>query len=206
MEDREAASDAEIRNGLRQVLIAQDNECKLWSKKEVERARNGFARLGGIPSYEGLCQSLGKERVDATLNDIIQQRIEEQRFHATLQANGDPCHGCGATEGLSHHDFGLVRITKRERDWKSVGISAAISAVTIPLVGAGALYGPSKTATGHVLKMRLALCVTCKDQRKGLFGTFSVRERDGTIHPLWNDLHAAGFTKFLSAVELTKWH
>ncbi len=206
MGDGETKTDAEIQDGLRQVLIAQDTEYKLWPQNEVERARNGFARLGGMPPYEGLCQSLGKERVDLTFKAIIQQRIEERRFHASLQAVGDPCHACGATENLSYHDFGLVRITKQERDWKSAGISAAISAVTLPLVGASALYGASKTATGHVLKMRLALCITCKNQRKGLFGAFWVRERDGLMHPLWKDLHEAGFTKFLSAVELRNWH
>ena len=203
MDGWHATSNSEIQNSLRLILIAYDTDYKLWPKSMVDRAQERLAGLNGIPRYETLCQSLGKERVDVTFTAIIQQRREELRFHAALQAVGDPCHLCGATEKLNYHDFGLACVTEQAPDWKPAMISAALSSVSLPFVGLSALFGPGKTRTRDVLKMRLALCEACEDQRRGSIGRFSVREQDGKAHPLWNYLREAGFTKFLSAGELT---
>jgi hypothetical protein len=191
---------------LREVLIATDTEHKLWSEQEVSRARNGLARHGGIPSLTALYHHFGKEPLDRAMEEFVRERVAWLQFQAALQGTDSPCFDCGATTDLTYHQFGLARITKTERDWKSVGISAAISAATLPLLGAGALYGPSKTQTANILRMRLVFCKSCVDKRRGFFGGFTANAEHCSSHPLWKQVQEAGFTKFLNEFELKSWH
>jgi hypothetical protein len=198
---------------LRQVLIANDTEYKLWPEQEVRIARNGLIRLGGIPPPEVLHKHFGKEPFDEAMAELVRQREQELKegrarvqFRDALRGTDSPCVACGATTDLTHHEFGLARITKTERDWKSVGISAAISAATLPLLGAGALYGPGKSQTANVLRMNLVLCKSCVDKRRGFLGGYLPKAGDCSSHPLWKQLQEAGFTKFLDEYELRKWH
>jgi hypothetical protein len=195
----------EMRGALRLFLIANDLEHRLWPESEVKRAQAAYRRAGGGPPYDGLSQSLGKERLDEILQSIVEERQAELRFHAVLNGHNDPCHSCGGRDGLTGHPFALVRVTKRERDWKPVAISAALTALAFPLIGAGALYGPGKTTSGNLLGMKLILCAACLNNRKGLFGMYMAKERDAALHPLWGDLHGAGFTKFVRFDEISKW-
>lgn len=202
MEKQHDPNDPELRNVLRQTLTAWDDDNRFWSKEEVSRARELFRRKGGdIPSYGALCQAFGKERLDAVLDNIMGERA----FHLKLLAADDPCHSCGATENLKFFDFGLARVVEQKRDWKVTAATAAISAVTLPLFGVGRLYGPSKTTRGHLLRARLVLCPSCVNMRAGLFGGFTPKEMHCTIHPAWNELHDAGFTRFVPGDELSNW-
>jgi hypothetical protein len=199
-------TDPQWRETLRGVLIASDTDYKFWSEQEVTRARNGFTRHGGVPSLAALHHNFGKEPLDRVMENLLRERVAWLQFQAALQGTGSPCVDCGTTVDLTYHEFGLARITKTERDWKSVGISAAISAATLPLLGAGALYGPGKTQTANILRMRLVLCKSCVDKCRGFFGGFTANADHCSKHPLWKQTQEAGFTKFLNEFELKSWH
>ena len=141
----------------------------------------------------------------ALLQHFVQEKRSSDELHRKLQAIDDPCHGCGGTEALAEFEFGLARNQKQARDWTSTGLSAAISAATIPLLGTGAIYGPGKTSTAQLLRLQLKLCPSCVNARKGFFGGFSAKEGDCRIHPMWQDLQGAGFTKFIGTNELKLW-
>src|SRR5438552_14613994 len=111
---------------LRHFAIAHDAEYKLWPEWQVKQSQNAFVRQGGTPSYDSLCAHFGKEKLDAALQSIIQERIAWLQFEAQLQGNGSPCHVCSSSSALDYYDFGLARILSEGRDWKSVGISGAL--------------------------------------------------------------------------------
>jgi hypothetical protein len=190
---------------LRQVLVAQDHSSKLWPAVEVKRTQAGFAKNGGIPSYERLCEVFEEQVLEATLRSLIDERRAELRFQGELQGVGHPCHSCGGLDTLNHYDFGIVRVHTEQKDWKAAGLSVALSAVTLPLLGVGRLYGPGKTTTGNLLKLRIVLCKSCTNARRNFFGAFVVKESHCVIHPLWKELREAGFTMFVPTQELWKW-
>jgi hypothetical protein len=194
----------EWRDYLRLMLIALDDNSKLWPPTEVRKARNAFARTGVVPSGAHYAELFGEQALDSHLRAIAQERVAEMRFHAQLQGDNDPCHVCGKSDGLTYHEFGLAMVHSTKRDWKMTGISVAISAVTLPLLGAGSL-ATGKTTSGNLLKLRLVLCPTCLNERQNFFGVFVSKERHCQVHPLWTDLHSAGFTKFVPKDQLLRW-
>ena len=199
-------ADPEVREMLRLVLIASDTQYRLWPEEEVVRARKGFARYGGVPTFAALYHNFGKEPLDRAMEEIGRERVAWLQFQDALQGTRSPCFDCGATSDLTYHEFGVARITKSERDWKSVGFSVAVSAATIPLLGAGAILGPGKSQTADILRMRLVLCKSCVDKRRGFFGGFTVNADHCSIHPLWKQVQETGFIKFLSEYDLKSWH
>ena len=199
-------TDPQYRDAIKLILIANDAEFTAWPKSEVEDARrNIIARKGGIPSLGNLAERFDNEKLTTLLQGYVSEQHGLVQFHNGLQGKDNPCHACSGATDVSYFDFGLARMIKQERDWKSTGISAAISAVTIPLLGVGGLYGPSKTSTAQLLRMRVALCKNCVESRKGIFGGFKANEGNCSAHPMWRECHNAGFTKFISNNELTSW-
>jgi hypothetical protein len=191
---------------VRLVLIASDVEYQVWSKEEVDQVRNTFLkRRGSIPTLQDLADRFDNEKLTALLDQIVQEKRSSDKLTRLLLADGAPCHGCGAADDSVGHEFGLVRVKDKSRDWSATTLSAALSAFTLPLLGAGALYGPSKDSAGQLLRLRLRLCPKCTDERRGIFGGFKANETACSIHPVWNDLQSAGFTKFVAASELKSW-
>lgn len=188
------------------VLIANDTEYRVWNNEEVEKVRRTFIqRQGAVPTIDFVAQRFDNEKLTALLQHFVEEQHASVELHRKLQAIDDPRHGCGAKESLTVFEFGLARVQKKERDWTSTAISAAVSAVTVPLLGAGALYGAGTMSTGQLLRLRLKLCPSCIDSRKGLFGGFTVKESNCDAHPMWQTLHGAGFTKFIGTHDLKSW-
>ena len=197
----------EYYEAIKLVLIASDTEYKLWPQAEVEQVRRTFmARRGQVLTLEDAAQQFDVEKLNEVLQRMVSEQHDSIQFSNALQSVGSPCHACGSTEQLNTYDFGLAKIIKQERDWSSTGISAAVSAVTIPLLGTGALYGPSKTKTAQILRMKLMLCRSCIEKRKGIFGGFKLVEEHCRLHLVWSKCQGAGFTKFIGPSELSGWH
>jgi len=103
------------------------------------------------------------------------------------------CHKCGSYLRLNSWDFGLGKVALSRRSWSETAISAALSAVSVPLTGYGMLRLPGKRTTFGVLRLRLILCDSC------------VRNREGyECHPLWAEAHRLGFTEFFCSADLKK--
>jgi hypothetical protein len=103
------------------------------------------------------------------------------------------CHKCGSSGGLKAWDFGLGKVVSTKRAWGETAISAALSAVTAPLIGYGMLRLPGKRTSFTVLRLRLVLCDAC------------VRNRGGySSHPFWNEANRLGYTEFFGPTELDK--
>ena len=199
-------TEGEYPGAIRLVLIANDQEYKVWSTEEVDRTRRTFIqRRGGVPTLEDLLSRFDNDKLHALLQHFVAEKSAADQLDRKLQSTGDPCHACGSTETPSEFDFGLARNHKTNRDWKTVGLSAAISAVTLPLLGTGALYGPAKSSTAQLLRLKLKLCPKCLSSRRGLFGGFTAKEADCQLHPLWKELYDAGFSKFVGPNDLKSW-
>ncbi len=191
---------------LRLALIADDKKHEFWSEAEVQGARSKFMRLrGSIPSLTELEAHYG-ERLFSMIDTILQERVNWLLLNAALQGTHDPCHVCKATDSLTYHPFGLSRVLSKQRNWKGTAVSAAVSAISLPLVGAGALYGPSTEKTAQIMRMRLVLCQSCLNERKGLLGGFLAKSKHAKCHPLWDSLNEAGYELFIDAHDLeNKW-
>jgi hypothetical protein len=48
-----------------------------------------------------------------------------------------------------------------------------------------------------ILAMQLALCSMCQKRESNWTGLFMLKERHAALHPMTEQLRAAGFTKFL---------
>lgn len=192
---------------LRYAVIASDTENKLWPAEEVNQTRGKFLRLrGSIPSDAELQSQFG-EHLKPMIQKIIEDRVSWLQLEVQLLGTTSPCHSCSSANDLSHHNFWLARVVKKDRDWKGSLISIAASAVTVPLLGAGALYGPATSKTASMMRLRLVLCANCLGQRKGIFGRFYVTSNHAQMHPLWKQLNDAGFTEFIDTHDrATKWH
>ena len=106
----------------------------------------------------------------------------------------DPrCHKCGASDGLKAWNFGLGKADSTKRAWGETAISAALSAVTVPLIGFGMLRLPGKRTSFTVLRLRLVLCDACWRDRAGY-----------SSHPFWNEANSLGYTEFFGPTELDK--
>lgn len=103
------------------------------------------------------------------------------------------CHKCGAAGGLKAWDFGLGKAIETKRVWGETAISAALSAVTVPLIGYGVLRLPGKKTSFSVVRLRLILCDACCRNRVGY-----------SAHPFWEEANRLGYTEFFDQMELTK--
>jgi hypothetical protein len=133
----------------------------------------------GISANTKLHAAIGEE---AVLNEIIS---------ADLHCSS--CHKCGKP-ALHNWFFGLGKVISVRRAWGDSAIAAAVSAVTLPLIGAGALRFPGKKTSFQVLRLQLRLCDSC------------VRRKDSaySIHPAWQRAAALGYTEFFDGAELKK--
>lgn len=103
------------------------------------------------------------------------------------------CHSCGRRDTLHSWDFGLGKKIATSRAWGGTALSAAISAVTIPLIGAGGLQLPGKSTSYQVLRLRLVLCDSCWKGGAGY-----------SLHPWWQKAAQLGYLEFFDAEGLKK--
>jgi hypothetical protein len=88
----------------------------------------------------------------------------------------------------------LGRITSTRQTWGETVATAAVSAVTIPLLGAGALRLPGKKTSFDVLQLRLRLCDSCAREKNTAY----------SMHPGWRRAMALGYREFFDASELKR--
>jgi len=137
----------------------------------------------------------------STSHELLRPRNEsineEQRSLVkellTTDRKEHECHKCGAREKLSSWGFGLGRVISSKHTWSETAASAAISAITLPLIGFGALRLPGKKTNLSVLRLRLVLCEFCRKEG----ATYSV-------HPWWNGAQRLGYTEFLCPTDLNE--
>lgn len=120
-----------------------------------------------------------------------QRQLVDELF--SIDKKPHECHACGRTENLYSWDFGLAKKMGTKREWCMTAWSVAVSAVTLPLLGAGGLKLPGKKTRLNVLRLQLILCVVCRDTN------FAYH-----FHPWWEPAKRLGFTEFFDAVELKK--
>jgi hypothetical protein len=85
------------------------------------------------------------------------------------------CHKCGSKATQHTWQFGLGKVIASRHAWGQTAISAAVSAVTLPLLGAGVLKLPGKETSFHVLRLRLNLCDSCARSKGTAY----------SMHPAW---------------------
>jgi hypothetical protein len=103
------------------------------------------------------------------------------------------CHSCGRKGHLHSWDFGLGKKLSTKRAWGETALSVAVSAVTIPLIGAGGLRLPGKKTSYRVLQLRLILCDSCWEGQTKY-----------SLHPWWQAATRLGYTEFFDAEGLKK--
>lgn len=196
------SEEVDWRKMIRMVLAARDTGNKLWADAEVLAAQSLFG-LNGVPSYEFLCLRFGESKVEKTLQELINERVAWLQFQAVLQGNNAPCHICGIAAKLSYHEFGLLRLLSKERDWTMTAASVAISGLTLPFLGYGQVRGPDATKKGNILRMRLVVCESCLKKRQ--ISTSKLTIADYSKHPFWSEAHNAGFDTFIEGSDLSAW-
>lgn len=185
-------SDEDAYTILRTVVAAHD-DCQLWPKKSVERAKALFMRdHGNVPSLGKVVSAIGEERARRLLPDIINLR----KFDNVRVGYGSPCHYCGSNEDLEYCDFALMRVASSKVKFGQTLATAVLSAATLPLFGAGVLRLPGQSLNGEAIFLRLVVCKLCCRKEGNIFG-FLPNEQRASRHPLWNDFYKDGFTKFL---------
>jgi hypothetical protein len=118
-----------------------------------------------------------------------ERRLIDELLHIDQRPHG--CHACGRRDNLHGWDFGLGKEISTSRAWGDTALSLAFSAVTIPLIGAGALQLPGKNIRYEVLRLRLILCGSCwKGGAKY------------SLHPWWQKATQLGYTEFFEAEAL----
>src|SRR6266699_2211852 len=80
-----------------------------------------------------------------------QRQLIDELF--SIDKKPHECHACGSTENLYTCDFGLAKNTGTKRDWSMTAWSVVVSAVTLPLLGAGGLNLPGKKTRLNVLRL-----------------------------------------------------
>jgi hypothetical protein len=161
------------------------------------------------PDHAGYCHECGSSMYKETVRDSDQSardkvpaqvetpHNEEQRrlIDELLPIDQRPheCHACGRRDNLHSWDFGLGKKITTNRAWGGTALSIAISAVTIPLIGAGGLQLPGKSTRYQVLRLRLILCGSCW---KG--------GAQYSLHPRWQKATQLGYTEFFDAEGLKK--
>lgn len=150
------------------------------------------ARNSGSGNYCHKCGSpLFGEANAAGKAALTQEQRQLAEELLPIDQKPNECHACGRTAGLYGWDFGLGKKLSSQRAWGETAVSAAVSAITIPLIGAGRLELPGKRMHLRVLRLRLILCDDCS--RKQVAYTF---------HPWWNQAFRLGYTEFLTPDDL----
>jgi ribosomal protein L40E len=116
-----------------------------------------------------------------------------------LEKEVKTCHKCGARGDLKTFTFGLATVrltTLQERD--SVGCLLVSLSFLMP--GSGLARASDRTnlvvEPGEILVLQLRVCRRC--------GPSFWRPIPFETHPLWEEAHARGFTKFVSEKELDR--
>ena len=124
------------------------------------------------------------------LNSEDTALIKELR---SIDRRSDRCHACDCKEGLLSWEFGLGKPISNQWEWGETALSVAFSAITIPLLGVGALRIPGKSTRLRVLPLKLRLCKDCQAAKKGY-----------KSHPWWNVLRQYGYTEFVLPQQMSK--
>jgi len=128
-----------------------------------------------------------------TLPDEEQRRLIDELL--PIDQKPHECHACGRRDNLHGWDFGLGKPISTKRAWGETVRSVAVSAVTLPLIGAGGVQLPGKKTCLRVLRLRLILCDSCIREQTNY--TFHV-------HPWWEPARRLGYTEFLSADDMER--
>jgi hypothetical protein len=161
--------------------------CKCGTKIVAEAA---FCHKCGQPVY-------AEGEVVATQTQSPQGPSERtpdsalMRELASIDKQAHCCHACGKKDQLLSWDFGLGKPIGTKREWAKTAVSVAVSAVTIPLLGAGMLQLPGTSTRLSVLPLKLVLCSDCHKSKKSY-----------DVHPWWAPLRRYGYTEFVSAQAL----
>lgn len=186
-------SDEDAFELLRAVTAAHDDNCQLWPAESAEYARSLYVRgRGAVPSIDSIIAEVGQARAEQMLPEIL----DERKFKNALRGYNSPCHYCGSAGERVYLDFALMRVSGSSISIGQTVASAALSTVTIPLLGVGALSLPGKSLRGAAFHLKLVVCKPCCKKEGNMFGFF-MNERRASRHPLWSVLHEHGFTKFL---------
>jgi len=118
-----------------------------------------------------------------------QRQLVDELF--SIDKKPHECHACGRTDNLYTCDFGLAKKTGTKRDWSTTAWSVVVSAVTLPLLGAGGLNMPDKKNRLSVLRLQLVLCNVCRATN------FAYH-----FHPWWETAKRLGYTEFFDAERL----
>lgn len=102
------------------------------------------------------------------------------------------CQECGRKEHLSYFDFGLAKFAAK-REWSDTAISAALSALTVPLFGMGMIRLPGKSERYSVMRLSLVLCEVCLSAG----ATY-------TSHPWYKVLWSYGYIEFIHPDQLAQ--
>ncbi len=120
-----------------------------------------------------------------------QRRLVDDIF--SIDQKRYECHACGRTENLYSWDFGLAKKTGTKRDWSMTAWSVVVSAVTLPLLGAGGLELPGKNTRLSLLRLQLVLCGVCRHKNFAY-----------DFHPWWEPAKRLGYTEFYDANQLKR--
>jgi hypothetical protein len=102
------------------------------------------------------------------------------------------CCICSTSENLQYFEFGLGMLETRRR-WLEAGASVALSALSLPLTGFGMLTLPTKEENWSVVRMALAVCPECLQEKP-----------EYVLHPWFALLWNYGYNVFFSTEQL-KW-
>ena len=149
----------------------------------------------GAPTVDDarFCHNCGKSLPAETAlakTNLEQPKQETLSTDIRLQQ----CRSCGRKDNLYGWDFGLGMPVASRRDWSYTLASVAVSAVTLPLLGAGVFQLPGKTTTLRVLRLRFLLCDSCARQGGKPY----------SLHPSWGEAMRLGFTWFYDADALKR--
>lgn len=147
-----------------------------------------YRAAGGNPSDSA--KNKTPHQLEPHVSEEQRQLIEEL---LPIDQKPDECHACGRKDHLRSWDFGLGKKLSTKRAWGATAWSVAVSAVTIPLLGAGGVRLPGQKTSYRVLRLRLTLCDSCwEGQAK--YG----------LHPWWQTAIRLGYTEFFDAEGLKR--
>jgi hypothetical protein len=145
-----------------------------------------------LPVRAGYCQACGT-RIPQEQNLFKESGVAPADDLSVIDLRPNECHGCRSRLNLSRWDFALAKVVASKRTWGETVASAALSAATIPLFGAGMLRLPGKSTRYCVLRLQLVLCPSCGREQIN-YG----------LHPWWAPAHRLGYSTFLNAKELER--
>ena len=194
----DALTEVQARKMLTLALAANDLEHRLWPPEGRQRAILIWNQSQGyIPSADAIAKHIGEDLAQSYLPFIVQRR----KFFNSLVGYRSPCHYCkSTTSDLQSFDFALTAVTSR--GWAGTAVSAAASLATIPLFGVGALVLPGSSYKGMTLHLRIVVCPSCKSENKNIFGLFMINKSRAAHHPMWSELHDAGFAKYADFTDM----